>query len=159
MNAEGPVLRDIHLPPDPAWWPPAPGWWMVLLVVLLLGGWALRHWRSQRGRRRWRRGVFAELDRLAADDASAPDPVRLAGGISLLLRRASLLIDRRAAALSGEAWLAFLDRHGGGGFADGPGRVLLDAPFRRSAEIDSTALIGLARGWLERALPKERPDA
>lgn len=159
MNAEGPVLRDIHLPPDPAWWPPAPGWWIVLLVVVLFGAWALRRWRSRQGRRRWRRGVFAELDRLAADDASAPDPVRLAGGISLLLRRASLLIDRRAAALSGEAWLAFLDRHGGGGFADGPGRVLLDAPFRRSAEIDSMALIGLARGWLERALPKERPDA
>ncbi|MBP6325901.1 MAG: DUF4381 domain-containing protein, partial [Dokdonella sp.] len=27
MNADGPQLRDIHLPPDPSWWPPAPGWW------------------------------------------------------------------------------------------------------------------------------------
>jgi hypothetical protein len=159
MNAEGPVLRDIHLPPDPAWWPPAPGWWLLALACLLIGWWCLRRWRTVRGRRRWRNGVFAELDRLVAADAAAPDPTRLASGISLLLRRASLLIDRRAAALSGEAWLAFLDRHGAGGFVDGPGRVLLDAPFRRHAEIDAAALVGLARTWLDRALPKERPDA
>lgn len=158
MNADAPVLRDIHLPPDPIWWPPAPGWWLVALASVLLIGWCLKRWRTSSGSRRWRNGVFAELDRLVATDATAPDPVRLATGISLLLRRASLLIDRRAATLSGEAWLGFLDRHGDGGFVDGPGRVLLDAPFRRSAEIDTAGLIGVTRAWLEHALPKERPD-
>ena len=40
--AQGPVLRDIHLPPDPSWWPPAPGWWMLaglLLLLALLAAW------------------------------------------------------------------------------------------------------------------------
>lgn len=154
MNAEAPVLRDIHLPPEPAWWPPAPGWWMLAVLVLAGACWLAWRLRGRRRVRRWRGDVLAELDRLATDTS---DPVRLAGGVSLLLRRASLLIDRQAAALPGEAWLAFLDRHGEGGFADGPGRVLLDAPYRRSSDIDTSALLQLARRWLERVLATEHP--
>src|SRR5690606_27121013 len=34
MNpAAAPDLRDIHLPPAPAWWPPAPGWWLLAILV------------------------------------------------------------------------------------------------------------------------------
>jgi len=164
--AAGPDLRDIHLPPDPSWWPPAPGWWIVAIVVLVaigFGAWVLvREWRE----RQWRRRVAAELDRIATTHAA--QPVRLAAEVSQLLRRASLLIEPSAAALEGDAWLAFLDKQIDGGTATKPdvrfqsntGRALLDAPYRRAddpgAHVDTNALLGLARSWLKRALPRGR---
>ena len=162
--AAGPDLRDIHLPPDPSWWPPAPGWWIVAIVLLAaigFGAWMfVREWRE----RQWRRRVAAELDRIAAMHAA--QPVQLAAEVSQLLRRASLLIEPNAAALEGDAWLAFLDRQLDGGtatkqsvrFQSDAGRALLDAPYRRAddpaAQVDANALLGLARNWLKRALPR-----
>jgi uncharacterized protein DUF4381 len=164
--ANGPDLRDIHLPPAPSWWPPAPGWWIaaiVLLAAIAFGIFVLvREWRE----RQWRRRVAAELDRIAATHAA--QPVLLAAEVSQLLRRASLLIEPGAAALEGDAWLAFLDRQVEGGAATKPavrfqsdaGRALLDAPYRRAddplAKVDANALVGLARSWLKRALPRGR---
>src|SRR5690606_21265226 len=103
--------------------------------------------------RRWQRRVRAEVERIAARHAAQPDAARLAAELSGVLRRASLLLDARAAAMHGEAWLAFLDaRTGGDAFRNGPGRALLDAPYRRVAECDADALVALVRGWLGRAL-------
>jgi hypothetical protein len=165
----GPDLRDIHLPPAPSWWPPAPGWWLlalVLLVAIAFGVWMLlRQWRE----RRWRQRVAAELDRIAAMHAAQPDAVRLAADVSQLLRRASLLIEPNAAALQGDAWLAFLDRkfddasdkpRDAARFRTDTGRVLIDAQYRRAEDpaspVDAAALLGLARDWLKRALPQRR---
>ena len=169
MNApSGPDLRDIHLPPAPSWWPPAPGWWLlaiVLLIAIAAGAWMLlREWRE----RRWRRRVLAELDRIAALHATQPNGVRLATDVSQLLRRAALLIEPGAAALHGEEWLAFLDNRfddasARGGkeahFRTDAGRALIDAPYRRVDDpdrpsVDASALLGLARRWLQRALPR-----
>ena len=164
--ANGPDLRDIHLPPDPSWWPPAPGWWIVAIVVLVaigFGAWMLvREWRE----RQWRRRVAAELDRIAAAHASQPDNIRLAADVSQLLRRASRLIEPGAAALEGEAWLDFLDRQFDAAstkarvaerFRSATGRALIDAPYRRAdAEVDAAQLLTLARDWLKRALPRGR---
>ncbi|HET6546590.1 MAG TPA: DUF4381 family protein [Rhodanobacteraceae bacterium] len=151
--APGPTLRDIHLPPPPSWWPPAPGWWLLaaaLLAALAVTGWWLaRRWR----RYRWRRRIAADLARIAAAHAATPHGPRLASEISQLLRRATLLLDRRAAAFSGEAWLGFLDAQiDGDAFRRGPGRVLLDAPYRRTADVDAAALLKLAQRWLAQAL-------
>ena len=162
----GPDLRDIHLPPPPSWWPPAPGWWLLAALVVAAIGVSLwliaRSWRE----RRWRRRIVAELDRIAAQHTAQPDPVKLAGDVSQLLRRASLLIEPKAAALHGEAWLEFLDRGLGNGddatpFRSATGRALLDAPYRRAHDaaaesINASALLALARDWLKRALPKGR---
>ncbi len=106
----GPDLRDIHLPPSPSWWPPAPGWWLLALVLLVAIGFGVWMLVREMRERRWRRRVAVELDRIAAMHAAQPDDVRLAADVSQLLRRASLLIEPSAAALQGDAWLAFLDR-------------------------------------------------
>jgi len=164
----GPDLRDIHLPPAPSWWPPAPGWWLLaalLIAAIVVSVWLIaKHWRE----RRWRQRIVAELDRIAAMHAAQPDPVKLAADVSQLLRRVSLLIEPEAAALQGEAWLAFLDRrfeHGGEEsaeqFRSDAGRALIDAPYRRaddphSRAVDAPRLLGLARSWLKRALPRGR---
>lgn len=171
MNAQGPDLRDIHLPPAPSWWPPAPGWWLLAIVVLAaiaISLWLmLRAWRE----RRWRRRVLAELDRIAEGHAAQPDPVRLAADVSRLLRRASLVIEPRAAALHGEEWLEFLDHRLESEargkkivrrFRTDTGRALIEAPYRKAddtaASFDASALLALARDWLKRALTRRRSD-
>jgi hypothetical protein len=156
--AEGPVLRDIHLPPAPGWWPPAPGWWLlavlILVVVAIIAFRVLRIMRA----RRWRWRIRAEVERIAARHAAQPDAARLAAELSGVMRRASLLLDPCAAALRGEEWLSFLDaRAGGDTFRAGPGRALLDAPYRRVAEFDTGALVRAVRDWLARVLADHAP--
>ncbi len=143
-------LAPVHLPPEPPWWPPAPGWWVLAALLLLLLGvllrWLLQAWR----RRRLRRRVLADLAALAAE----PDPVRRLIALNVLLRRVALAAhDRReVAALQGPAWLEFLERTGGPGFRDGPGRVLADGPYRVRVDYDWPALEALARSWIRRNL-------
>ncbi|MGN6520534.1 MAG: DUF4381 domain-containing protein [Dokdonella sp.] len=171
MNpAAGPELRDIHLPASPAWWPPAPGWWLLALALLVVLVFALRAcWRFER-RRRWRARVRAELERIATAHAREADAQRLSIALSNLLRRASRLLAPHAAALHGEAWLDFLDARlppseaKAAPFRHGPGRALLDAPYRRADDpaataVDGDALIALARRWLAHALRAEAAHA
>jgi hypothetical protein len=146
-------LRDIHLPPAPSFWPPAPGWWIVAAVLLALLAWAgLVVWR-RRLLHRQRQGVMEVLARLESGLASERSPERLAY-ISVLLRRLALMRFPRArvAALTGMAWLRFLDESGGhGGFADGPGRVLGSGPYQRALppDFDVEGLVALVRVWVE----------
>ncbi|WP_447729776.1 DUF4381 domain-containing protein [Pseudoxanthomonas suwonensis] len=145
-------LRDVHLPPSPGWWPPAPGWWWVgvaiLLVVAAWLGW--RFWRARR-RRRWSRWFLQE-------SACGTPPQRLAA-ISSLLRRAARRAQPGVERLQGEAWLGFLDGGRGLDFSTGPGRLLLDGPFRPQldpAEVDAVAALAHAR-FLDLMEPKRRP--
>lgn len=164
MNPQdAPQLRDIHLPPEPAWWPPAPGWWLLAIALLALLAWLLvrarRAWRI----RRWRRLLLAELDRAVNEHASHPDPARFAAAVSRLLRRAARQLDARAAALQGEEWLAFLDSRWAGGapatFGALARSALVDAPYRPPGdhalqEFDDAALARLAHAWLAGVAPE-----
>jgi hypothetical protein len=49
IEPDGPQLRDIHLPAEPAWWPPAPGWWALAVIALLIMGVAIAFARQYRG--------------------------------------------------------------------------------------------------------------
>ena len=140
-------LRDIHLPAEVGLWPLAPGWW--LLSGLLLGA-ALLAWRYWQGRR-LRRLALARLEQLT----ESPD-AELATALSRLLRQAVIShFPQTYAGLTGQDWLAFLDRP----FADHPftqgvGRSLLDAPYRHDAQIDRLALVALCRRWLKQLPPQ-----
>lgn len=145
------ALRPWHLPDPVSWWPPAPGWWLLaalaLAALFALAGWLRRRWYRQAPVRRALRELGA-LDALAARD-----PALACRQLSQLLRRVALARFPRGevAGLTGEAWLAFLDRHGGDGqFDRGPGRVLIQAPYRAAAPDDLVPLIALARRWIER---------
>jgi hypothetical protein len=146
-------LRDIHLPPPPSFWPPAPGWWIVAAVLLALAAWgSYAAWRRLRLRRQ-RRRVMDALARLESGLVSDRSPQALMQ-VSVLLRRLALMRFPRAqvAALTGAAWLRFLDESGGQGrFADGPGRVLGSGPYRRAlpADIDLPGLLALVREWVD----------
>ena len=147
-------LRDIHLPGAPAFWPPAPGWWLLAAATIALLIWvstvAVRRYRIHRRRR----SVLVALASMEERFASDHSPERLAS-ISLLLRRLALMCYPReqVAALSGNAWLRFLDKSGGDGrFADGPGRVLASGPYQRSLppDLDTAGLAALVREWVKK---------
>jgi len=157
MNpASGPQLRDIHLPPPPAWWPPAPGWWMLAALLAMLLGFALYKFVQRRRRQAARRLALAELDRCIA--AAGSNAAALAAALSHFLRRMALREAPAAAAFSDERWLAWLDaRLGGEDFSRGVGRVLLDAPFNPAVAFDSAALTALVRRWTRVALTAQQP--
>jgi hypothetical protein len=143
----GPVLRDIHLPPEPSWWPPAPGWWILFVlamgVLLWLAAWL---WRRQRVLRA-RRVLQREFQRAAALQAAEQ-----VAALSELLRRAALRHAPASACLRGEDWLAFLDGEDTDQpFRRGAGRLLLDGPFRAQVDAtEATALAELVRLRLDR---------
>lgn len=138
-------LRDIHLPPEPSWWPPAPGWWLLAiligLVIWRLTRYGLRRWRE----RQRRRALQAQFDAVLG----LTDAVAQLAAVSELLRRAARQADPAAAALVGSAWLEFLDRSTdatAAPFSRGPGRLLLDGPYRAHPDVGSVrALIAPAR--------------
>lgn len=158
MNtAAGPVLRDIHLPPEPSWWPPAPGWWIVVLVVLAFGAWLA--WRGRRARRvaRARRRLRAEWQQVVDAHPGEGGAAARVAGFSLLLRRAARRYAPQASTLRDEDWLGFLDAGDPQRpFREGAGRLLLDGPYRASvADADARALAEVVRARLDRFVTVE----
>lgn len=143
MNPSGPQLADIHLPGAPSWWPPAPGWW-ILAALLIAACIALAWWLRRRAQRaRIRDMLRAEFDAALAFTAAPGDEARRVAALSTLLRRAALRFAPQAANLQGEAWLRFLDADDPAKpFSDGPGRLLLDGPYR--SHVDPEAARALA---------------
>lgn len=145
-------LRDLHLPDAIGWWPLAPGWWAVLAVLGALLSYSLL-----RAYRRWRfnaprRYAMRELARYEADYLEHHNPVVLGKQLSELLRRGMLAYAPReeVAGLTGDSWLAWLDRdmplpyfHTEGG------KSLLNLPYRDPdgdfSDIDISALLAAVR--------------
>ncbi len=152
MSDDALPLRDLHLPETVGWWPPAPGWW--ILAVLFLTGIAYLAWRWYRA---WRfnaprRFALRELAKFEAAYLEHRNPVTLGKQLSELLRRAMLAYAPRGdmAGLTGDAWLAWLDRgmplpyfHTEGG------KSLLSLPYRDPdgdfSDIDIGALVSAVR--------------
>lgn len=153
MNANGPALRDIHVPPV-SWWPPAIGWW--LLAVLVLVAMVVSVWLALRCRRRLhpRRAARRELEMLATHFARDRDARALAAGVSKLLRRIALIIEPAAAARDSIQWRVFLASRAPGAFDDAQLATLVEAPYRAHVAFDAEALLASARTWCERALRK-----
>lgn len=155
------ALRPYHLPEPVGWWPPAPGWWLLAGLVLLLLLTMLRlAWLGWR-RAAPRRAALRELQQLAR---SRPDH-RCLGRLNRLLRRYLLarLARPELGGLTGEAWLACLDRicaarpRSRCGFRHGPGRHLLSLPYQADGRIpqrDHQALIQLCRRVIMAPLPR-----
>lgn len=146
-------LRDVHVPADVAWWPLAPGWWLLVLIPLVLAaGCAVwRYWRSWCSRQPRRRAHRALL-RIRTAYAAHADSQRLLQDLSGCLRRVALTVAPRSevAALTGQDWLAFLDRHvSGQPFQAGAGRVLAEGPYQPAVDFDAEALLSLSEQVVE----------
>lgn len=147
MNPDGPQLADIHLPAAPSWWPPAPGWWLLALLLLALSV-ALAWWLRRRTQRaRLREMLRIELDTALTLTAAPGEEARQAAALSTLLRRAALRFAPQAASLQGEAWLHFLDAADPAKpFSEGPGRLLLDGPYRASVDAEAARALAACVG-------------
>ncbi|MCC5873688.1 MAG: DUF4381 domain-containing protein [Gammaproteobacteria bacterium] len=157
------ALRDIREPAVPGFWPPAPGWWLLaagLLVMAIMLVW--RAWRRRQRQRPIRRAL-EELQRWqtrTAGSIKAGTEAEAASELAALLKRAALTRYPRqtVARLSGDAWLAFLDRSGDTDrFSRGAGRALGDLRYAPVLTFDPDALAALARQWLQRHLDGPRP--
>jgi len=139
-------LHDLVLPPPIPWWPPAPGWrWLIAFAA-----WAIV-WLAARAFSRWRKNVYrrealALLRQPSASLASLPE----------LVKRTALSAYPResVASLTGDSWLAFLDRTGNTkAFTQGPGRRLVDLAYTPDAEMpesERTELVAAVGQWIER---------
>jgi hypothetical protein len=151
-------LRDIVEPASIPWWPPAPGVWLLLALVAVwlvagLGLWWV-HWRRQA----YRRAGLRELREIAARLGNAPERATALVDLAALLKRVALVAYAReqVAALSGDAWLTFLDHTGSTArFTRGPGAVLAEVSSRPGlgTTLDTaqvTALVETAQDWIWR---------
>ena len=145
-------LRDIHMPQFMDIWPPAIGWWLLVALVLTLliyGGYRLyRRWRGNR----YRREAIAELKALRVDYQSHGDDARYIAGFQALLKRVALTYYPRedVARLTGESWVAFLDRTARSQkFSMGKGQTLIDANYLPEPAADIGALHDLGRHWIK----------
>jgi hypothetical protein len=133
MNPAELPLRDLHLPEPAGWWPLAPGWWALLAILAVGLLFLARNFLRQRRRDAARRQALRQLETLGRDYMNHRNAVRLGSEASELLRRTMLAYAPRSdvAGLTGEQWLAWLDRgldrsH----FLTGDGRPLIEWPYQ-----------------------------
>lgn len=142
MDPEQIPLRDLHLPEAIGWWPLAPGWWVVIALAFAACVYLLRLYLHKRSRGAARRHALIQLALLTADFEQHGDVVAFSSEMSELLRRTMLAYAPRkeVAGLTGEEWLAWLDRDlDQPRFQGDTGRKLLELPYRRSGD-DLSAL-------------------
>ncbi len=145
-------LRGLHFPEAISWWPLAPGWWLLLAILVVALVLLLRSWWRRRARAAARRHALKELDRATLAYAEHRNAARLGIEVSELLRRTMLAYAPRAdvAGLTGDAWLAWLDRDlPVSRFREGAGRELIDLPYRNpetaGANVDLDGMLAAVR--------------
>ena len=156
-------LRDIHLPPAIDIWPPAPGWWglafLGILATLSLLYWLWGRWQANK----YRREAIRQLESILEKYASDGDASLYLHDYQLLLKRVALTRFNRdlVASLTGEAWVAFLDKSSNGSeFSMGAGQALVDGNYVDAARTgigsaDIESLHQLGQQWIRKhhALP------
>lgn len=149
-------LRELPLPAAVSYWPQTWGWAVAALLLLAGSAWAAWvGWRRHR-RNRYRRQGLAALNLLARIAASDPLAAR---GLPALLKRTALAAQRasaraQVAPLSGDAWLAYLERGSGQGFPGDAPQLLTQLAYASDdavRQLDSASLAQLiqsCRTWM-----------
>lgn len=146
-------LRDIHTPDGVALWPLAPSWW-VLLVGMMISLLVWMWWRRLKVKKRGLKAFLSKLMLLQMQYQKTNDMSHLISALSILIRRfvLSLYPRQQVAALTGDEWLAFLDRTGGNGdFSQGIGRILKAGPYTLHAYCDVALLLDCVKKWAVKA--------
>ncbi|MFV3371960.1 DUF4381 domain-containing protein [Pseudomonas sp. NY15435] len=149
-----------ELPPPPplvSYWPQTWGW-LVLALVLLAAAVAWACWRHRRWRRdAYRREALALLDELNHSLADPQQRLHALRQLPQLVKRVALSMPQAkgAAPLSGEAWLAYLQRRSNVPLPANLDRQLAllayapDARVTALEEGEARALLVACRQWIE----------
>lgn len=141
-------LKDIHEPSPVGWWPLAPGWYLLAICVIAILVLSIYLYKVRRNS--IKRIAKHELDRIERDFAINHNEIDLIKNISQFLRRVMLTTDAEySASLTGNKWLSLLDEQSKAKvFESGPGRVIVDAPYRQDIKINSEELLKATRQWM-----------
>jgi len=151
-------LHEILLPDPVSWMPQTIGWYVVFGLVLLVAGWWVYRSLRRFQKNRYRRLALAELAVIEGELKQPERRAKALAEIPFLLKWTALAAFPRidVAGLSGERWLAFLDKTvGGKDFTEGVGRLLPElvyAPKPRIVELSNERignLLQLTRRWIE----------
>lgn len=156
MNADWLTqLATARAPAPPSWWPPAVGWWLLVGLIPALAAVSILWWRFSAGARRMRvrRAAMAELNRIRSLDEADRAPE-----IQRLMRRYAITAygANAVANLSGDAWLRFVQAHGGAGFG-GTSNKFLAAAFGKAASTSDTDWSSEAEAFIRYRPPRARP--
>lgn len=149
MRAVELPLRDIHLPEAIEAGEMAIGGWILLILISLIL-WFCYLLYKRMIRKTAIKTAKKQLKILKIDHAQT-------GGkklkiMSALIRRVAISLDSRSdcAGLTGDAWLAYLDRSlGENAFSRGSGKILILGPYQKKTDVDIDALVVLTERWLK----------
>lgn len=143
-------LADIRLPEPIGWWPLAPGWWVVIVLLLIASGFAMRSYKQIRDRKRLLSFALAELERGLDEGSDQENVLTLVNRVNTVLRRVALYHFPHAsvASLSGAQWAEFLRDNSTQPLEPALFDGLASGRFQRTASIDTAALEQFARAWI-----------
>lgn len=150
-------LHDVVVPEPVSLFPATPAWAVLAVLVAAALAWVAARMVLRWRRNRYRREAAAELREIESRLASAATREAALAELPVLVKRVALQSAPReqVAALSGPAWLAFLDRTWkGDAFRTGPGSVLPEIAYgtpagRRAIGSEEVAqLLAVLRSWV-----------
>lgn len=151
------ALNDIHLPEPIGWWPLALGWYVILILAgLAIVG--LTYFTIQRVQHRRRQQALQQtLSAITGRYRTSPNSSELIAELSVYLRRLVITYYPDSATLSGQDWLQFLDQFvEQPNFSQGTGKLLLTAPYQRTAPDNCSALIQLIETASQKIITTKR---
>jgi hypothetical protein len=151
-------MKELALPePVTCYWPQTWGWLVLLLVLLALAG--MSYWQRRRRwqRARYRREGLLRLEELRQQMGNPSQRVGALRELPELLKRVALSMPgtEACAALQGEQWQLFLERHAAAPLPAELARQLAQlayAPAQRVAELTAEQrqqLLGICQHWIE----------
>lgn len=155
MNTADPLaqLRDIHMPEAVSWWPPAIGWWIVIASAILAVGLLFYFTRKYILKNRYKKIALQKLTTIhkAAGEDKSINHERLVEMSAILRRVAMQTYGRQTiSVLSGQKWLAFLDRTGNTNqFSQGAAKVLGTGLYRPDLDADFDQVRLIIQKWIK----------
>ncbi len=145
-------LRDLHTPAEISWWPLAPGWWLLFALIIGVIGVILyrsRHKPSSAAHSvDYRQLAIRELKKIKQALAETDNEQQFITELSLLMKRCTRVYYPEAASLTGQAWLAFLDKNLEQPQFQKFHHQLCVAPYAHQPVKDKDKLIALVETWL-----------